>query len=209
MTCMREEKYLRMTARVLSAVFTPFYFPTVGFLALLMCTYLRLLPASFQLTLLGTVYAFTVLIPMVGIYLYRKINGWSLRHLGHKEKRVVPYAMTIAAYAACLLLMYRLRIPRYLSGIIVASLMALMICAVVNIWWKISAHMTAVGELVGGLLALSFLFFYNPVKWLCAFLLLAGMLGTSRMVLRQHTLAEVLAGFLVGLVCSVTGILFL
>lgn len=190
-------------------MFTPFYFPTVGFLALLMFTYLKLLPASFQLTLLGTVYAFTVLIPMVGIYLYRKINGWSLRHLGHKEKRVVPYVMTIAAYAACLLLMYRMRIPRYLSGIIVASLMALVICAVVNIWWKISAHMTAVGELVGGLLALSFLFNYNPVKWLCAFLLLAGVLGTSRMVLRQHTLAEVLGGFLVGVVCSVAGILFL
>ncbi len=206
---MKEEKYLRITARVLSVVFTPFYFPTVSFLVLLPFTYLRLLPVSLRMTLLATVFSFTVLIPLLGIYLYRKINGWSLRHLGHKEKRIVPYVMTIAAYAACLLLMYRFRIPRYLSGILVASIMALVICAIVNIRWKISAHMTAVGELVGGLVALSFLFFYNPVKWLCLFLLLAGMLGTARMILRQHTLSEVLTGFMVGVLCSIIGILFI
>jgi len=190
-------------------VFTPFYFPTVSFLVLLPFTYLRLLPVSLRMTLLATVFSFTVLIPLLGIFLYRKINGWSLRHLGHKEKRIVPYVMTIAAYAACLLLMYRFRIPRYLSGILVASIMALVICAIVNIRWKISAHMTAVGELVGGLVALSFLFFYNPVKWLCLFLLLAGMLGTARMILRQHTLSEVLTGFMVGVLCSIIGILFI
>ncbi len=206
---MKEEKYLRITAKVLSTVFTPFYFPTIGFLVLIQFTYLKLLPVSFQITLLATVYSFTVLIPMLGIYIYRKINGWSLRHLGHKEKRIVPYVMTTAAYAACLLLMYKFRVPRYLSGILVASIMALVVCAIINLRWKISAHMTAVGELVGGLVALSLLFFYNPVKWLCVCLLLAGMLGTARMILRQHTLPEVLVGFMVGVLCSIIGILFI
>ena len=102
-----EEKYLRISARVLSAIFTPFYVPTVGFLALFLFTYLRMLPLSYQIVVLGIVYAFTVLLPMLGIYIYQKINGWSLRHLGHKEKRIVPYAMTILSYVCCLLLMYR------------------------------------------------------------------------------------------------------
>ena len=153
-----EEKYLRISARVLSAIFTPFYVPTVGFLALFLFTYLRMLPLSYQIVVLGIVYAFTVLLPMLGIYIYQKINGWSLRHLGHKEKRIVPYAMTILSYVCCLLLMYRLSIPRSLSGIIVAALMAMIICAVINVWWKISAHMTAIGEFVGGLVSFSFVF---------------------------------------------------
>ena len=65
-----EEKYLRISARVLSAIFTPFYVPTVGFLALFLFTYLRMLPLSYQIVVLGIVYAFTVLLPMLGIYIY-------------------------------------------------------------------------------------------------------------------------------------------
>ncbi len=204
-----EEKYLRISARVLSAIFTPFYVPTVGFLALFLFTYLRMLPLSYQIVVLGIVYAFTVLLPMLGIYIYQKINGWSLRHLGHKEKRIVPYAMTILSYVCCLLLMYRLSIPRSLSGIIVAALMAMIICAVINVWWKISAHMTAIGEFVGGLVSFSFVFYYNPLGWFCFAILLSGALGTSRIILRQHSLSQVLVGFLVGFVCGILGILFI
>ncbi len=204
-----EEKYLRISARVLSAIFTPFYVPTVGFLALFLFTYLRMLPLSYQIVVLGIVYAFTVLLPMLGIYIYQKINGWSLRHLGHKEKRIVPYAMTILSYVCCLLLMYRLSIPRSLSGIIVAALMAMIICAVINVWWKISAHMAAIGEFVGGLVSFSFVFYYNPLGWFCFAILLSGALGTSRIILRQHSLSQVLVGFLVGFVCGILGILFI
>lgn len=204
-----EEKYLRISARVLSAIFTPFYVPTVGFLALFLFTYLRMLPLSYQIVVLGIVYAFTVLLPMLGIYIYKKINGWSLRHLGHKEKRIVPYAMTILSYVCCLLLMYRLSIPRSLSGIIVAALMAMIICAVINVWWKISAHMAAIGEFVGGLVSFSFVFYYNPLGWFCFAILLSGALGTSRIILRQHSLSQVLVGFLVGFVCGILGILFI
>ena len=204
-----EEKYLRISARVLSAIFTPFYVPTVGFLALFLFTYLRMLPLSYQIVVLGIVYAFTVLLTMLGIYIYQKINGWSLRHLGHKEKRIVPYAMTILSYVCCLLLMYRLSIPRSLSGIIVAALMAMIICAVINVWWKISAHMTAIGEFVGGLVSFSFVFYYNPLGWFCFAILLSGALGTSRIILRQHSLSQVLVGFLVGFVCGILGILFI
>ena len=188
-----EEKYLRISARVLSAIFTPFYVPTVGFLALFLFTYLRMLPLSYQIVVLGIVYAFTVLLPMLGIYIYQKINGWSLRHLGHKEKRIVPYAMTILSYVCCLLLMYRLSIPRSLSGIIVAALMAMIICAVINVWWKISAHMTAIGEFVGGLVSFSFVFYYNPLGWFCFAILLSGGCTRASLYSRPNTASEAAA----------------
>lgn len=204
-----EEKYLRITAKVLSALFRPFYVPTVGFLVLFLFTYLRMLPVSYQVILLAIVYSFTVLLPMLGIYVYQKINGLSLRHLGHKEKRIIPYVMTILSYTCCLLLMYRLGIPRYLSGIIVASLMAMILCAIINLWWKISTHMAAIGEFTGGLVSFSFIFFYNPLNWLCFTILLAGALGTARMILRQHTWPQVWVGFLIGFVCGILGIMFI
>ena len=95
-----------------------------------------------------------------------------------------------------------------MCGIIEASLMTIIICSVVNIWWKISTHMAGIGGLTGALISFSLLFMFNPVWMLCIILLCAGVLGTSRIVLRQHTVAQVAAGYAVGVVCSMTGILF-
>jgi membrane-associated phospholipid phosphatase len=39
--------------------------------------------------------------------------------------------------------------------------------------------------------------------------ILAGVLGSSRMILRQHSLAQVVVGFLVGNACSIIGLLYL
>ena len=60
----------------------------------------------------------------------------------------------------------------------------------------------AIGGVAGGLVVYSIAFSFNPIWWLAFVILLAGMVGTARMILRQHTLAQVVAGFLVGVVCA-------
>lgn len=200
---------LFMAARIISAVFTPFMVPFVAFLLLFLFTYLRIMPFGYKVTVLVLVYCFTILLPMLGIYLFQKINGWSIRELGSREKRFIPYIMTILSYIACLITMYRIHIPRYMCGIITATLICMVMCAVINVKWKISTHMASCGIMVGGLLSYSFIFQFNPVSWLCFFILLAGMLGSARIIVRQHTLNEVGGGFLIGLFCGIVGILFI
>ena len=192
---------LFMAARIISAIFTPFMVPFVAFLLLFFFTYLRILPLQYKLTVLIMVYCFTILLPMLGIYLLQKINGWTLRELGKREKRFLPYLITIMSYTGCFLTMYRIHLPRYMSGIIIATLLCMVICT--------STHMASCGMIIGGLLSYSFIFQFNPIWWLCGFILLAGMLGSARIIVRQHTLNEVGGGFLVGLFCGITGILFI
>ena len=86
---------LFMTARIVSLIFTPFMVPFVAFCLLFFFTYLNIMPLQYKLTVLGLVYCFTILLPMLGIYLFQKINGWTLHELGHREKRFIPYGMTI------------------------------------------------------------------------------------------------------------------
>lgn len=206
----QEQKYpLYMAARIISAIFTPFMVPFVAFLMLFFFTYLRILPMQYKLTVLIMVYCFTILLPMLGIYLLQKINGWSLSELGNRKKRFIPYLLTILSYTGCFLTMYRIHLPRYMSGIIVATLLCMIICTLINLRWKISTHMASSGMIVGGLLSYSFIFQFNPTGWLCAFILLAGMLGSARIIVRQHTLNEVGGGFFVGLLCGIIGILFI
>ena len=202
------EKRLRTASRIISGIFNPFIIPFGGFLVLFLFSYLRIMPFQYKLIVLAVVYCFTILMPMLTIFLFQKINGWGIKELSHREKRFIPYILTIMAYVFCLLMMYKLNLPRYMSGIILATLIAMVICIFINLKWKISEHMTGMGGVVGGLIAFSFLFNYNPVWWLCFFLLIAGMLGTSRIILKQHTLGQVLSGFVVGVICAVYGILY-
>lgn len=202
------EGRLTIASRIISGVFNPFIIPFGGFVALFLFSYLRIMPLQYKLIILAVVYCFTIFMPVVTIFLFQKINGWKIRELACREKRFVPYLLTIMAYVFCLLMMYRLNLPRYMSGIIFATLMAMVLCTLINLKWKISEHMTGMGGVVGGLIAFSFLFNYNPVWWLCFFILVAGALGTSRIILKQHTLGQVLSGFAVGVVCAIYGILY-
>ena len=69
--------------------------------------------------------------------------------------------------------------------------------------------MAAIGGVAGALFVFGEFFGFNPVWWLCLVLILAGVLGSSRMILRQHTLPQVVTGFFVGVVCSILGLIYL
>lgn len=197
-----KEKQIILTARIMSMIFTPFYLPLVGLVALFIFSYMSMLPMLYKLPMLITVYIFTVLLPSVLIHTYRHFQGWTLRELGKKERRIVPYLISILCYFGCFFLMEYRNTPRVMSIILVAALAIQMVCAFINIWWKISTHTAAIGGVAGALLAYSIIFGFNPIWWLCLVLILAGMVGTARMILRQHSLSQVVVGFFVGLVCA-------
>lgn len=197
-----EDKSLIKIARLVSAVFTPFSIPFLAFLALFLFSYLSIMPIQYKLIVLGIVYCFTIMMPVLTIFIFRKINGFSTQELSERKKRYTPFFLTIISYVFCLVMMNRLNIPWYMSGIILAALIMMVICVIVNLKWKLSEHMAGAGAVIGGLVAFSALFGYNPVWWLCGFILVAGLLGTARIILGHHTLGEVLGGFAVGLVCA-------
>lgn len=197
------DKTMLRVAKVTSALFTPFSIPFLSFLVLFLFSYLRIMPMVYKLIVLGIVYCFTILTPVVTIFLFRKINGFDIQELTERKKRYVPILLTIISYVFCLLMMRKLNIPWYMTGIILTALIVSVICMIVNLKWKLSEHMAGMGGVIGGLVSFSALFGYNPVAWLCVFILIAGVLGSARILLGHHTLGEVLGGFTVGLLVSV------
>ena len=104
-------------------------------------------------------------------------------------------------------LLTQLHLPRFVTGIIVVSLLVQICCILINMRWKISIHSAGSGAIIGALVAYSMLFKFNPVWWLCLAIFVSGLVMSSRMLLRQHTLAQVLCGTLVGIVCGFVGIM--
>lgn len=198
-----KEKNIIFTARIMSMIFTPFYLPIVGLIALFIFSYMSLLPMMYKLVMLAMVYLLTVVAPSLLIHLYRLCQGWTSHELGRKERRLVPYIISIVCYFACFFWMEYRNTPRVISIIVVVALTIQMICALINIWWKISTHTAAIGGVAGGLVSYSIAFSFNPLWWLCFVLILAGAVGTARMILRQHSLSQVVTGFLVGVACAI------
>ena len=198
-----KEKNIIFTACLMSMIFTPFYLPIVGLIALFIFSYMSLLPMMYKLVMLAMVYLLTVMAPSLLIHLYRLCQGWTSHELGRKERRLVPYIISIVCYFACFFWMEYRNTPRVISIIVVVALTIQMVCALINIWWKISTHTAAIGGVAGGLVSYSIAFSFNPLWWLCFVLILAGAVGTARMILRQHSLSQVVTGFLVGAACAI------
>ena len=81
-TMMTREKTIILGARLVSMLFTPFYLPLLGMMALFIFSYLGLMPWAYKLQVLMLVYVFTILLPTVLIHLYRRYQGWNLIEFG-------------------------------------------------------------------------------------------------------------------------------
>ncbi len=206
---MNRERNIIYLARFVSMLFTPFYLPLMGLVILFTFSYLALLPLGYRLEIIAIVYLFTILLPTYIIHFYRRHQGWNLIELGYRERRMVPYVISILCYLSCVWVLKSLNVFHFVSSILMAALLVQIVCAIVNVWWKISTHTAAIGGVAGALFAFAEIFGFNPVWWLCLVLLVAGIMGTARMILRQHSLAQVVAGFGVGFINATLAILFL
>jgi len=198
----KTDMILKRIARVISAFFSPYYIAFVSFLILFIFSYLRIMPLQYKFIVLGVVYGFTILIPQLTIFIFRKMNGYTVDDMAQRKQRYVSLFLYLISYVFCLIIMHRLSIPWYMTGIIFTVLILMTACLILNLRWRISEHMAGAGATIGGLVAFSMLFGYNPLWWLCILILVTGIVGSARIVLGHHSLGEILAGFIVGIASS-------
>ena len=205
---MMNNKQTLVLAKMFTLLFAPHYFPLLCLLVLMGFSYMRIFPLNYKIFLLIIVYLFTIAIPLLLIFLYRKVMGITRRQMSQREMRTMPYVISIMCYFVCYHVLTSLIVPHFVVSVVLASLFVQMACALVNCWYKISTHSAAAGAVNGALIAFSFIFHFNPIWWLCATLVIAGCVGSSRLLLRRHSLAEVNAGLLLGFFVGLFSILF-
>ncbi|MFF4902312.1 hypothetical protein [Streptomyces sp. NPDC001068] len=140
---------------------------------------------------------FAAAIPMAYIKKGMRAGKWADRHVGQVQRRTLLIPVIMASVATGIGAMLVFHAPRAMLALVLAMLATLAVLLVPTaVWkWKISVH-TAVA---GGALAMLALT-WGPLVWL-AYPLLA-ILAWSRISLRDHTLAQTIAGAAAGTITA-------
>ena len=198
-------KVLTKAAKILSVELYPLFIPTYG-IALFCYAYsvAHPLPTVWTTVAVAGTFLLTCLIPLTAIMILMRRGEVTNFHIDNARERTVPYLYSAFGFACWAYLMIAiLHAPVYIGFISIGATAAIGLVALINRWWKISAHLTGMGGLVGGLLCYCLGVGAMPSAWmLCLCLGLSLLLMYARLYLNAHTPAQVCAGWLLGLVCT-------
>jgi membrane-associated phospholipid phosphatase len=194
---------MKSISHIISTVFQPLLMPSYGVMLLFVYTYFGVtyMHQFWQIITPAILFSFIVPAILIGI-LYRMgiISDLSLKV---RRERFYPYLITLFSYSVMIIFYYRMHMPKWFMMTMVASVVIMVIAILINLAWKISAHMIGIGGLLGGAMAISyFVERSNPYYMFMGLFIIAGLVGTSRLILRRHTLYQVIAGFLLGFLVS-------
>jgi len=160
-----------------------------------------------QLFLYAATFTATFLLPLLSALLLLRLKFISSLEMQTKEERKFPYLISAIFYFSESYFLMNSDIPVLIKALMFGATLLVVSVLLVNLFWKISAHMVGIGGLCGMMIAVSFRLQINLHFVLIALFLIAGFVAFSRLKLSAHNPAQVYIGFLLGV--SVQLILFL
>jgi hypothetical protein len=151
-----------------------------------------------QLVILAMVGMMTVVFPLLSIALLWRSGLVSGVTLPLREERTAPYVMTLFYHGMAYYLLRRSELDPATFSLVFGGMVALLATLLINLRWKISAHMVGIGGLLGALSSLLVQHGTIAPLELAPFILVAGALGTARLLVSDHTPAQIYAGGAVG-----------
>lgn len=133
--------------------------------------------------------------------------------MDNRRERVIPSFMVIL-YGISLLSILLYKVPStftgapHLYGLALGSLIAVVLCTLATLRWKISLHATGMGILSGFVFIYSVQMIFFPLWILIGLFIISGIVMSARMILSLHDIKQLVAGYLVGVGGVILGELF-
>ena len=133
--------------------------------------------------------------PLLYIIIGVRLGILSDIDVSRRSQRVGPFIFGIVSATIGWIILSLTDAPRNLQTVMIITVFSGIIMMVITLWWKISMHASSFGGVATMLTVL-----YGAVM-LPLFILLI-FVSWSRVVLRRHTVSQVIAGSLAGIVLS-------
>lgn len=152
-------------------------------------------------------------IPLITVFMMKALGWAETISLKKKEERIAPYLVTALLYLIMYLQLVKINSAVALQVATLAGVITLFGAFFVNNFFKISLHAAASGALVS-MVILALIFYsgetfvlrwdtlnfgeYQAITVLYASILLTGVICTSRLYLKEHTIREIYTGLVIG-----------
>lgn len=200
------KRIIEFTAQLLSGIFYPLLMPTIG-MALFCYSYsTQVIPLSVAWMVVAIVCTLllTCILPLTAILIMVRKGAVSNIYITDHKQRTIPYLYSAVGFAFwSYLLIFTLKAPLCINVIAIGATIAIIAVMLINRSWKISAHLTGAGGLLGGLFGYCLSINGIPTGGtILLWLALTLMLMYARLYLKAHTPTQVVAGWLLGLCCT-------
>ena len=198
-----------LLAKLLSRLLHPVFIPTIT-LAIISTKFLNIIILSNQLNIIiiGTV-IFTLLFPLLSILYLLFTKRIKSLQIEEKEERILPILFTIIwMLIGYYFLGNILEYAPIVNSIYLGMIATLGITLLITKYWKISLHMAAIGGCFGVFLNLQYIY-GGVINYVIFILILSGLLGYSRAILKAHNMQQIYSGFLLGVFMLVSFISYL
>lgn len=200
-------------ARVVSYIFHPALIPTyVAFLLVWVQQkeYVQMFTERDVNSWLFNIFLSTFFFPVIFVLLLRALKFIDSIHLNDAKSRIVPLIGAMIFYFWCNEIFRNIETNFFIKAYVLGSFWGIIVVFLTNIILKVSMHTSAMGGAIG--MAILQLIIYPSLMNLLIFLavlLLAGIVGTSRLHLKAHSPKELWIGYALGIGVQIMAYVFL
>lgn len=199
---------MRVFLKAISYIFHPLFIPIGGTLAYFMITP-KYSPLEIQSGNILPIFILTIIIPIISYLILKNVGLVNSIYMPSIRERKYSLFIHIVLF---LIIIYKVIPNNYVSelyyyflGLLAATIASLFL---LYFKFKSSLHLMGMGSLFMFLTSLSIHFEINITLALSIFILLIGLVTTSRIFFHAHTKAEMFIGFCIGLFSQLMTIKF-
>lgn len=203
---------LKIPARIISIIFHPI-FVTFGTAMLVYWlqkpSYISVQNAYPLWT--GFLFLNLVMFPLIATLLMKALGFISSITMKDPKDRIIPLIATMVFYFWAYNVAKNItpEVPLYMRVYLLGSFWGIIMIFLINIFFKVSMHTTAIASTVG-ILIMMILQLKIDILWIIiAAIVLAGLIGTARLILKEHLPFELVLGYITGFLVQVGAYFFL
>lgn len=194
---------MRWIAHILSVVFHPLFVPTYMLLVAISAN-----PSTFQfidndpVIMLVTVVVNTIILPAAAIGIMKPLGFIRSFQMHERTDRIIPFVAGLFFYIWTVVVFVKQgNTPVLFTAPLAGMLTALILSFLINVLFiKISLHAVAMGVAVSYFITMVPIAEKNVFPFVVLTILVAGLVGSARLLLKAHDHDEVYLGYLIGMV---------
>ena len=146
------------------------------------------------------VFLFSFIFPVLNIYILVKLKRIPDIILSNQHDRTFPYFITALFYFGLFYLLMDINIWNSVKLFIIGGGVAILFSTLINLKYKISAHMVGLGGVLGVLISVSWLIKFDMTPYYIITIIIAGIVAFARLLLNEHKPAQLYLGLFLGLI---------